>query len=465
MVTRGCIWGLNGRRLLTAAAVALLLAASGGVLQAQTTDSTNNETVVVASGNYRSVGGVSINAEGLLTNATTDAMGELKKQREANLEKVPAQFNQNAAMRKISLRRLDETLAACMKDGKPLPDAMRYLAGLQHVEYVFVYPEQRDIVLVGPGEGWKVDAKGTVVGIATNRPVMLLDDLIVALRTAKQAAEGGIFCSIDPTPEGLERLKTFLSAQKQFDGAVADQAEKALGMQDIRVSNVLGTSHFGRVLVAADYRMKRLAMGFEPSPVRGLPSYLQMVPGSARAIQSPRFWLEPRYEALLRDADGTAWNLRGSSVKAMTEEDFITASGKLTHSGKAGAAAQKWADLMTRKYSELAAADPIFGQLQNCMELAVVGAIVTKERLAEKAGNSLPMLLDSPNVKLEEGNTPKQVASVASVVKRGHNWVMSVSGGVAINSWVIADQAKTSDEVAPVRAKAIPADAAPWAWD
>ena len=41
-----------------------------------------------------------------------------------------------------------------------LPDAIKYLAGLQHIRYVFVYPEQKDIVLVGPGEGWKVDAQG-----------------------------------------------------------------------------------------------------------------------------------------------------------------------------------------------------------------------------------------------------------------------------------------------------------------
>ena len=65
------------------------------------------------------------------------------------------------------------------------PTPIKYLAGLQRIHYVFVYPEQKDIVLVGPGEGWKVDAKGNVVGITTGRPVMLLDDLLVALRTAK----------------------------------------------------------------------------------------------------------------------------------------------------------------------------------------------------------------------------------------------------------------------------------------
>ena len=85
------------------------------------------------------------------------------------------------------------------------------------------------------------------------------------------------------------------------------------------------TSHFARVLVAADYRMKRLAMGFEPSPVRGLPSFLEMLPVSGRGMSNmmPRWWLEPKYESVLRDADGLAWELRGGSVKAMTEEDYL----------------------------------------------------------------------------------------------------------------------------------------------
>ena len=121
-------------------------------------------------------------------------------------------MNPAVEMRKISLRRVEAALEECAKNNKPIPDAIKYLAGLQRIHYVFVYPEQKDIVLVGPGEGWKVDAKGTVVGIATGRPVMLLDDLLVALRTAQAAAHGGITCSIDPTPEGLARMNQQLPA-------------------------------------------------------------------------------------------------------------------------------------------------------------------------------------------------------------------------------------------------------------
>ena len=432
------------------------MAAIGGVARGQVVTQT-----------VGAVGGVSIDTDGVLSNARTDDSGMLSKIMRQSLEKIPGELNPAVAMRKISLRGVEAALEECAKNNKPIPDALKYLAGLQRIHYIFVYPEQKDIVLVGPGEGWKVDAKGTVVGVVTGRPVMLLDDLLVALRTAQAAAHGGITCSIDPTTEGMAKMYQELPALTRSGDpqTVAGGIESALGMQRISVQGVPDTSHFARVLVAADYRMKRIAMNFDSSPVRGLPSYLQMVKPSARTVLSPRFWLEPKYEALLRDGEGMAFELRGSGVKAMTEEDFIASTGNVQHSGKAGPAAQKWADIMTEKYPELAVADPIFGQLQNCMELAIVGALVVKERLTEKAGDSMPTLLESPAVKPDVFNAPKQVESKASVLKRGRNWVISASGGVAINSWAIADKVKPSDTVAPVRAKAVAAENTSWYWN
>lgn len=417
---------------------------------------------------YRSaVGGVSIDTDGVLRNAKTDELGALSKARNQSLEKIPGDLDAAVSLRKVSLRRLEAALEDCAKNNKPIPDAVKYLAGLQQIRYVFVYPEQKDIVLVGPGEGWKVDGKGNVIGVTTGRPVMLLDDLLVALRTAKAAADGGITCSIDPTRDGLARLSKIpgiVAHTEEQAQAFGDAQAAALGMQQISVHGVPETSHFARTLVAADYRMKRIAMDFDPSPVRGLPSYLQMVKVNTRTMVTPRFWLEPKFESLLRDADGVAFEFRGAGVKAMTEEDFVASTGTIRHSGKAGPMAQKWVEIMTEKYPELAVADPIFGQLQNCMELAIVGALVVKERLTEKAQYSMPTLLDSSTVKTETFQSPKQVDSKASVLKKGRSWVISASGGVAIQSWAIADKLKTDDAVRSVHDKAA-AQGDNWYWN
>jgi len=405
----------------------------------------------------QAVGGVSIDADGLLRNAQVDDLGALAKMREQSLEAIPGELNGRVELRKVSLRRIEAAIDECLKNNKPLPDAVKYLAGLQGVRYIFVYPEEKDIVLAGPAEGWKVDARGNVVGVTTGRPVLLLDDLLVALRSAQTAAQGGITCSIDPTPEGIARIGTVA-----LDGdrdTVLRNLETALGMQQISLRGVPETSHFARVLVAADYRMKRIGMALEASPVRGLPSYLQLISRS-NSVRQPRFWLEPKFESVLRDKDGLAWELCGSSVKAMTEEDFFAATGAVKHSGKAVPTAQKWAELMTEKYAELAVADPIFGELQNCMELAVVGAILAKERLAEKAGFNLPLLLESADLRPEVFNAPKQIESKASMMRK-----VVMTGGVAIHSWALAERAKLSDAVDAVRTKAVSAQATNWWWN
>jgi hypothetical protein len=449
------------RRVMLSVSVGCVVAGASLIAHAQ------QSTTTVTAVQTQAVGGVSINADGLLNNAQADDVGTLGKLRRESLEKIPGDMNQAVPMRKISLRRLEAALDECAKSEKPIPDSIKYLAGLQRVRYVFVYPEQQDIVLVGPGEGWRTDGKGNIVGATTGRPVMLLDDLLVALRTARAAAKGGITCSIDPTPEGLARMNQQLPSLTRTGDpqTVAAGIVNALGLQHISIHGVPETSHFARVLVAADYRMKRIAMKFDPSPVRGLTSYLDMVRAGARSVVSPRFWLEPKYTALLKDDEGLAYELRGSGVRAMTEEDFIAAAGTLQHSGHASPTAQKWADIMTEKYPELAVADPIFGQLQNCMELAVVGALVVKERLVEKAGYSMPTLIDSSAVRPESFHAPKQVESIASMVKKGKNSIISASGGVAINSWIVADTVRSSPAVAPVRTKAVAAENASWWWN
>lgn len=439
------------------------LAAVGGVLLYSTPAAAQWER-------SRAVGGISIDPSGLLDNARIDDLGTLARLRAEALSDVPAGLVEAVPLRKLSLRRLEATIAQCRQSGQELPDEVKYLAGLQGIRYVFVYPEQQDIVLVGPAEGWKVGPQGTVVGVNTGRPVMLLDDLLVALRSAGRAAQGGITCSIDPTPEGLQRLRAHVSRLSTIGNPQATAAgiEQALGLQQISVTGVPATSHFARVLVAADYRMKRIAMGFDRAPVAGLPSFLSMIPGSSRGMSNmlPRWWLEPNYDSLRRDPQGLAYELPAGSVKAMTEEDFLTAAGSKQHTGQASPLARRWAELMTEAYPQLAVAEPIFGQLQNCMELAIVSALIFKERLPEKADWHMPVLLDGAQLPADEFPAPKTVASRATLMRKsGGNWVITASGGVLINSWQVADQVKQDAAPQAARAAAATRPQDNWWWN
>jgi len=402
------------------------------------------------------VGGVSIDATGMVTPADKSTRIPVRDALRKTHSAPAGELTGKAEMRMVSLRRLDEAIAANgTTTAELLPDDIRFLAGIQRIQYVLIYPEENDIVLAGPGEGWKVDDEGNIVGVTTGRAVLRLEDLLVAFRTVDNARQGGISCSIDPTPEGRQRLET-LSANRRGSGAPSMVAmRKALGPQQITLTGVPTDSHLARILVSSDYHMKRLGMNLDPSPVKGLPSFIDMLKRDASGdYPTPRWWLECDYEPLGRSEDGLAFELRGRGVKCMAEDEIIDAQGNATGKGSASGAAQKWADLMTSHYDELSAKDPAFGELRNVMDMCVVAALIAKEQLLVKSNCQLPMLWGSRGkLAVQAMNVPKEVESLCSSVKRGDS-VIVMSGGVQIGSWQVADKLQTRPELAATRAKA-----------
>jgi hypothetical protein len=422
------------------------------------------------------VGGVKIDVDGVVSHPEVGELKALQSTWQQGLKEVPADLEAYTELRYVSLKRLESQIAAARNphpnplpegEGIELPDAVRFLAGLQRIQYVLVYPEQNDIVLAGPAEGWRVNALGGVVGATTGRPVVTLEDLLVALRVAEASNRSGISCSIDPTPEGLQRMKSLRLSPQDGPQVAGRQMEEAVGDQTITVTGVPATSHFARVIVAADFRLKRLGMDFERAPVDGLPSFLDMASKrrGGRQNMMPRWWLAADYEPLHRDAEGLAWELRGQGVKCMTEESFLDAAGNKQQSGQADPTAQKWADLFTEKFDELSREDSAFGALRNVMDLSVVGALLVKERLWERSGLEAPNLLVEQE--LDVYPAPRRVPSQASFVKAGRNWMISVSGGVEIYPWQIADRTEVASDLAATReseAATAGSTASGWYW-
>ena len=415
------------------------------------------------------VGGVSINVEGVVGPPTVEAQKKNLEELRKEVKAPAGELTAPVEMRMVSLRALEAACQDALKNNfAKMPDEVRFLAGLQRIQYVFVYPEDNDIVLAGPGEGWKVSDSGNVVGITTGRPVLRLDDLLVALRSVDEARRGGITVSIDPTEEGTRRLNRLLSQAPR--GGITPAFEAAIknefGPQQISITGVPSSSHFARVLVAADYRMKRIAMNIDRSPVKGLPSYVEMIRNlSSRAINSstPRWWLACNYEPLAASEDGLAWELRGTGVKAMTEDEKITTDGKRVETGKTSPAAQKWSDLMTAKYDALSGQDPVFGDLRNLMDMCVVAALLQKENLWQKAGLSTPLLTESSSeLKTEVWHAPKTVAPEVSSLSTGKGVIVTASGGVAIESWQAADRKETVAAMAELHKKAKPGSKSLW---
>lgn len=421
-------------------------------------------TSPLSAGRFRSaVGGVAINASGVLSEPTEQANQLLVNRMKEMVQPAAGAISEASEMRRISLKQLTKLVADAAQSETELPDEVRYLAGLQRIKYVFVYPEQNDIVLAGPGEGWVVSESGQVVGRTTGLPVIELEDLLIALRTSQQARDIGVSCSIDPTAIGIQKMKALMRKQSRFNRAVLPAIENAMGPQQISVTGVPDDSHFARVLVAADYRMKRIAMNLESSPVRQLPSFLTMMKNSKTKVTNmmPRWWLACDYEPMAQTEDGLGWELRGPGVQVMTESDFVAEDGTRTQTGKGSKIAQKWASTMTAHYEQLSQQSPVFGQLRNLMDLCVVAAVIDKNGLDEKAGLDLGKL-SSDEIPVQSFDAPKTVSTQCSFTKRGREFLITASGGVQIESWHVASKSKVDARVGNAYEKAADAGSDWW---
>lgn len=443
------------------ATIALLLAGHGAAL------------AQMGGFGFGAVGGISIDADGIVRNLEPQAAESLAKERRQALTGGAGDLGTKAKLRKVSLAKIVAAAKAATA-GQPLPPDVLFLGGLERITHVFVDTESHDIILAGPADAIAVDAAGTMVAATSGRPLLQLEDLVVALRAIDMARAGGMKCSIDPTPEGIARLQAYLKTQKtigQNPDATLVAMQNAVGPQQVTVGGVPGDSRFARVLVAADYRLKRIGMGIEPSGIAPLPSYLSMVPpGATAAAALPRFWLEADYEPISRDPDELAWRINGRSMKCLTETDLFNADGARTVAGKGKSAvdtpAEKWCDLMTTHYDQLASEQPVFAELVNCVDLAVVAALIHGRQLAGRAGLDLAPLLDAKTLSLPSYEVPTSVPTVAHGLKKGGRWVVSASGGVIFQPWSFAANTADAADVAETRTVALAARPENgWWWD
>jgi hypothetical protein len=423
-------------------------------------------------GFQQAVGGVMVDAQGVLRSATLD-------QRKADLnmlrERVPqpqGDAAQAVPLRMISLAKLQSAVEQLANEGKPLSDEMRYLAGLQRIQYVFVYPEQNDIVLAGPAEPWVVREDASVVGARNGRPVILLDDLIVALRSVEPARNEGLSCSIEPSPEGRKQLQNLLKRVNLRPGQNPTSLEPAMreafGPQLIKLTGVPATSHYARTIVAADYQMKRIGMGLEEAPVNGLPSYLVLARNQRHSSQSnPRWWMACNYDALSHNEDKLAWRISGQGVKTLAESDLVLADGRTERDQKSDKVAAKWAEMMTERFDDLASAQSVFGQLRNCFDLSVVATLIVQEQLAERASCNLSFLMgQSGQIDLAEFPTPRSVDPQCSFIRGASGWMVTASGGVDVNAFEVVESQQLDPSLAQTHTQAKPAaDNGNWWWN
>lgn len=359
----------------------------------------------------------------------------------------------------------------------------RSLCGITRVLGYLEDPSTKDVIFVGE--------------VAPSLPALHADDLAVALRNAWRvyaktsgrvryyAAPG---CSIDPDPRVLRQLQ-----QVQAERSISEDPDSlkqftdewtAVGRQPqkVRVMGVPFDSRFARVMVDADYYMKRLVNGSVELGIDGFESVSGMSARTAKeAIASGkwdsvpkqsmnRFWFSPG-ESTYDVVDGVTM-LRNCTVRLLTEEEFLTSHNQVAGTGRSSPHAAAFARGFTARYDAIAAARPIYRELEGLFRFAAIA------RLMKDAGEKcagLDYLLKSHKVavvpvsRAVNGLTSVREVSHTSETDRGtvtaRMWFTSCGGvSMDVRPKRVSQPAKpmspqvgaTPASRAPAKTKAIP---------
>lgn len=385
-----------------------------------------------------------------------------------------------AKLRFVSLPRLECEIIRRQEAHEKFDPAMLTLAGLQRIEYVFVYPDSDDLVIAGPAGDWRIDPFGRIVAADTGAPLIRLDDLLTLLRRSRETKSSFFGCMINPRQRALAVTQAVLdkSAQRPLEPGQRkewlENIRSTLGRQDVEIFGIDPTSHVARVMVEADVHMKLVGMGLEAG-VPGVESYLD----SAKASRGPiaamavlRWWFALNYAAIKTSPDDNAFQIIGDGARVLSENEVLAAQGRRIHTGQSDPLNQQFADSFTVHFNELAAKYPVYGELRAIFDLSLALALIDADKLMERAHWKPTRLLDNEKLRLPRWPAPKEVETVANCVVVGRRQIIAgVSGGVMVDvEKTLANRtAENSPVLATVRSVAPAPPAAgeeiQWWWD
>jgi hypothetical protein len=312
-----------------------------------------------------------------------------------------ANFNGRA----ISLKVLQQKLEA-LHGTNSRPTNLYYLCGINRIIGYVVDEANRDIILIG-----KVDKK---------LPPLYLDDFVVALRNAwgkytelkgntRYFSNPG--CSIDPNPKTYQKLHQLWKQTEDTDEAVKQWEKICYSPQEVRVFGIPFNTRFARVMVQADYDMKRLVDGSDELSLFAFDSLMGMEferekvrirKGESRSApvnNLNRFWFCPGEYRFLEDDNMVM--IERCTVKLLTEEEHLNEEGKIVGAGRANPAAKQFAGDFTGFYDDIAGERPIFRELENLFRFVALAKVLKLKSPHLKIGLNLDYLLDRYQVSKE----------------------------------------------------------------
>lgn len=293
----------------------------------------------------------------------------------------------------VSLNQVLRRIGTVGQQGAALSEEVRSLGGLTRIHGYVRDPDSGDVVLVG-----RVDSGVRPIG---------LDNFLAALSSVwMKGATPEVSLDLDPTDPG--------------------------GPQRVRVHGIPRDSRFARLMLDADYALKRI-QGEDPAErvnILGYRSVRKLIAERPTEFRGSRFWLSPRPpgEGDIQISSDEDVVLFDTGVRVLTEEMRIVHGGGLVGTGGTARVSEEAARSFTEHYGEIERAKPIFVELHGLFDLVMLSKIWRQLRVQATVLERLASVPHAPEF------VPESYPGVTFVVYAKDNRLHKVSGGVVIRS-------------------------------
>ncbi|MEZ6124713.1 MAG: DUF1598 domain-containing protein [Planctomycetaceae bacterium] len=378
-------------------------------------------------------GGIMISPDGVIDAAAAQQINpalEQKRLQAVAKQQLSADMTRRSELRRVSLVRLEQEIQKDLDEERPVRFELTCLAGMTQLHYIFVVPEENDLVLAGPAEGFAALPDGRVVGVESGRPVLRLDDMLTMLRLKSTAAQLG--CSFDPDPDRLAKAQAWNRANSSpASVGVARQRffqmAKVLGNWEITVFGLPASGHSAITTIEADYVLKRLALGLDEPRIRGFLSHLDVAQPGENTMR--RWWFAPRYHSIERSADSLTFRLDGPRLQLLSQDELIDLQGNRSDAAFREVSTERYTKNFNKHIDELCRQIPAFAGVQNLFDLAVTAALIRKFDLLHKISWKAELLLDESRLPLQQYSVPTEVPSLVNVKNTNRSLLIGLIGG------------------------------------
>ena len=385
--------------------------------------------------NNNGAGGILINPQGVVSSVSqTLPPAAMQARRVAFESALHDDIKRQTDLRYVSLVRLSKEVDTAIRDGRDITPDQFYLAGLTRIDEIFIDAEKDELVIAGPAGAFGPDKENRIINLETGRPCLRLDDLVESFACVSRRRQ--ILCSIDPVQDRLLRLQDYLAKNSQPASVDVikqryQMMAKVLGEQEVRLEGVRTNSHLAVTLVEADYRMKKVSLALENPRIKGFRSHLAMLKPQNGSFQ--RWFFLPYYDEIRGDRENTHFVLTGQRLQLVGQEETVSADGSRSDAVTTRKSTLDYAKQFTEKFPQLAAAMPVFAELQNIVDMLTTAALIDKYRLGEKVNWSGFDTTQLPE-KLPTYIVPKTVETLVNIQPNNGGMVLGlIAGGVIVN--------------------------------